>query len=464
MSLVEFAEVITIDVEGDPEVDVERRLGDPQDLLTICSSLVSTVYKQVHGEVKEALQFAHFSVREYLGSPRLQDGKFAVQEIRANTFIAESCIVYLRQFDQLRSSLEDCSVPEISKRYPLAEYAATYWDQHARDAGEGGNIISRSKEFFQSEGYALPIWLKLSEWHFPELFDVQGKREPLNCASALDLPKTMRFLIVAGADVNSRNPKSGRTPLMAASYKGRDYAEIVQLLLEHGAEVNLRDRFGDNALILASFNGSVHTVQILLDNGADINAYNKRGFTALFRAAVGCHPETLQRLLDRGASISSPHGDNALVRSSWSGDYESVKILLDRGVNVNAEFGPSFIDHLDTPFSTALLQALSNGHNDTAKLLIEYGADVNARSTVEGLYGIALEHALHHGRDDMVQFLLANGADSSLIRPEDLEWDGKKRYEKLLVEAEGQDQSLRMREEEGEEEAEAKEPHADSYF
>lgn len=442
MSLVEFGEVITIDVEGDPEVDVERRLGDPQDLLTICSSLVSTVYQRVDGEVKETLQFAHFSVREYLGSPRLHDGKFAVQEIRANTFIAESCIVYFRQLDQLYTNLEECSVPEISKRYPLAEYAATYWSQHARDAGESGNIISRSKEFFQSEGYALPIWLKLSERDSPELIDAQGKRVPLHFASALDLPKTMRELILAGADVNSRSSRSGRTPLMAVSYKGRDYAEVVQLLLEHGAEVNLRDRSGDNALILASFHGSVHTVQTLLDNGADINAENKRGFTALVRAAQGSHPEILQRLLDRGASINSPYGgDKVLAFSSSIGDYESVKTLLDRGVNVNAEVGPSFIDHLDAPFSTALLQALSNGHNDIAELLIEYGADVNARSTVEGEYGIALDHALTHGSHNMVKFLLANGAVSS--------------YEELHSEVESARRSLLVPEEE------AKEPQAD---
>ena len=102
-----------------------------------------------------------------------------------------------------------------------------------------------------------------------------------------------------------------------------------------------------------------------------------------------------------------------LLSSSTVGHYESVEILLGRGVNVNAGLDPGFIRlHLPALFRTAMLSALRHGHNHTVKLLLQYGADVNAQSMVEGVYGVAIEHALIHEDDEMISFLLDNGADS----------------------------------------------------
>ena len=74
-------------------------------------------------------------------------------------------------------------------------------------------------------------------------------------------------------------------------------------------------------------------------------------------------------------------------------------------------------------FPTVFLQTLEFRKYDVAELLLEYGADINAHSTVEGLRGVALEHALNHGSAEMVNFLLQHGANASLIRPEILNKD-----------------------------------------
>lgn len=161
MSITEIAEVITVDAEDDPLADVERRLEDPYDMLTICSSLVTTVRQQATWDFlnpsgdEEVLQFAHFSILEYLESSRIRNGpteKFAIQYIRANTLIAESCITYLLQFDLLQTDLKNFSVPQIKMEYPLVKYASRYWHYHAVCAEEGRSIVPLCKAFLMSEG------------------------------------------------------------------------------------------------------------------------------------------------------------------------------------------------------------------------------------------------------------------------------------------------------------------------
>ena len=451
MLLTEMAEVMVVDVEVDPPIDVERRLEDPQDLLAICSSLVSTVRKRNrwsgYEEPKEIIQFAHFSVREYLGSLRLHEGlarKFAIHEIHANTLIAESCIVYLLQFDTLQASLEDCSRDEICGKYPLAEYAADNWHRHAKNAGESGNILALVMKFFWSEGYALPISLKLQpSYHHGFLVDAHGKPSPIHYASFYGLPNATRELILEGADVNSR--ARGYTPLILASENRRDCVKIIQLLLEHGAEVNARDDLDNTALTSAMYYDNGAIARTLLDYGADIDAQNNNGETALIIASRCSSSGMVRLLLDRDASIKSPCGEDALMYAVRWSNYDAVQALLKRGVEVDAEIDLGALKrYMLRKFSTALLEALHRGHNDIAELLLEYRADVNARSTVQGMYGVALEHALNVGDRDffnnpraticdrMVEFLIENGADLNLVDVEHLNPEARRRYTVLL--------------------------------
>lgn len=446
MSLTEFAEVITVDVDGDPRVDAERRLREPQDIIAICSSLVSTMHRpgrwgqhsdSAEEKWEDTLQFAHFSIREYLGLPELSAGplkKYAINEIHANTFVAETCIVYLLQFDKLHISYRNPVTAQLRQRYPLAGYAASKWPQHAQEAGESGKIISLFQELLLSEGISLPIWLKLCRRGLGGVVNAQGKRLPLFCALSLDLLKSTKTLILKGADVNSRMQEGGWTPLMQVAWDGvREHIGVVQLLLNHGAEVNAQDRWGNTALTIASRNGHVETVRTLLDNGADIDAHDQRGSTALIVALLRGHAKVVQRLLDRDVSINSPHGLKALGYAAFVGSYETVQTLLDRKIDVNAEFDPGFAKlRWRIPFCTALLQALDARHNDIAESLLEYGADVNARSTVLGTYGVALEHAMNYGNDNMVEFLLKHGADPTLVDVEHLDSEARTQYEALF--------------------------------
>jgi ankyrin repeat protein len=81
-------------------------------------------------------------------------------------------------------------------------------------------------------------------------------------------------------NINSRDPFSGFTALIAASFNGRFHA--VEFLLEKGADVNAKTKTGVTALMAASLDEANKAVaELLLDKGAEINAQTASGKTAL---------------------------------------------------------------------------------------------------------------------------------------------------------------------------------------
>jgi hypothetical protein len=81
-------------------------------------------------------------------------------------------------------------------------------------------------------------------------------------------------LLEAGAPVN----QSGWTPLMYAAYEGR--ADMVELLLSKGAEVNALSPNLSTPLMLAARNGRMEAVRLLLKAGAETELKNDQGYTA----------------------------------------------------------------------------------------------------------------------------------------------------------------------------------------
>ena len=80
------------------------------------------------------LQLAHFSVQDYLISTQIESGpaaKFKLESRLANTFIANTCLIYLSQFDK-----EYPPMHSTLAHLPLTFYAAKYWVQHACSNGE----------------------------------------------------------------------------------------------------------------------------------------------------------------------------------------------------------------------------------------------------------------------------------------------------------------------------------------
>lgn len=106
-------------------------------------------------------------------------------------------------------------------------------------------------------------------------------------------------LIDAGAEVNPAGI-TGLTPLMYAIGEDSD-PDLIKTLLHKGADVNLRNRSGATAVMLAAMVGTPEVVRMLIEAGADVNAETREGVTALSVAIQEKRDEIVRLLKQAGA-------------------------------------------------------------------------------------------------------------------------------------------------------------------
>lgn len=164
-------------------------------------------------------------------------------------------------------------------------------------------------------------------------------------------------LILAGANINIKDNR-GYTALRLAS---QGLTGLVKLLIDQGADVDIKDLTGDTALIVVAGNGYIEIVRLLIDKGADVNLQNENGSTALMLASANGHREIVKLLIEYGAdlNIKDKEGITALIFTAMQGHLEIVRLLIDGGADVNIKVGDW----------TASKLAASRGHTEIAKLL-----------------------------------------------------------------------------------------------
>jgi len=178
----------------------------------------------------------------------------------------------------------------------------------------------------------------------------------------------------AGAAVTLVSAAAAETLIDAA--RNADAAGALQLLRE-GAEAGSTGSDGTSALHWAVLNDLPELVEALLDAGADATAANRYGITPLYLAAQNGSAPVLQLLLAAGASADEvgTEGETVLMTVARSGSVDAARALLDAGANVAARE--------QWHGQTALMWAAGYGHPEMIELLVAYGADVNAVSSVE---------------------------------------------------------------------------------
>lgn len=230
-------------------------------------------------------------------------------------------------------------------------------------------------------------------------------------------------LVRAGADANTATP-GGETVLMTAARSGN--GAVVRALLARGANANAREAwFEQTALMWAASDNQAAVMRTLIEAGADVNArakvlpgqpprprnsdtafqaahsnFPKGGFTPLLFAAQYGAMDAVRALADAKAdlNLADPDGITPMMMAIVNGHYDVAAELLRKGANVNAVdrsgrgalFFTVDMHSLEWLFSRPNPQP--SGEMDSvalAKLLLESGANANARLTARGFI-------LHH--------------------------------------------------------------------
>ena len=372
------------------------RPENPRDMvLSTCSSLIAVV--NVDGS--PVIQFSHFSVKEYLTSNRIAEGRVSRYYIPlepAHLFITQASLSFLLQLD------EDLTRAAV-KEFPLALYAGQYWTEHV----EFGSVSSHTEDMIkclfdpQNHHFAIWVWIydtiaghslvseapsrpesaplhyaarhgfhRVAKWLLTTCsqdVNVSGYQfsTPLHIASDYGRLKVVQVLLKHHADVNT-GTEHDWSPLHFASYPEHHEPEIARLLLEHGAEVDSMTVVGNTPLcLLSEYSINLEVAEILLEHGADPNIRFDR---PLYLALREGHSGLVQLLLKHGADPNARDvdGQTLLHMASRQGDLKAVQGLLELKVDVNSQ------DHEGT---TPLQVASRHEWTEIVQLLSQHGAE-----------------------------------------------------------------------------------------
>jgi len=374
-------------LEGVPRYRPDWRSNDQeQAVLSTCSSLVTIVDNYHDGS--RVVQFSHFSVKEFLMSPRLASSfsdvsRHHISPEVTHTILALACLGFLLH---LNGRMDDDSVKDL----PLAEYAAEHWVTHAQFEDVASHVKNGMQSLFDLDRPHFATWVGIYNIDKP----YQTYREsyskmptPLYYSSLCGFSDLVEFLLIKHPQHVDAMGGWYEFPLLAALV-GK-HVRAAKILLKHGANVGIRGTRGRTPLHNTVGDLDAGIVRLLLDHGADVNARQDDLSTPLHLAV-------------RNGNFTGA----SLHWSALGGRLEIARILLDHGANANAEN-----DQGETP-----LHLVSRGNYDSqalsvdiAKLLLERGADAHARDKD---YATPWLSARHRERFDIARVLLNHDANA----------------------------------------------------
>ncbi|XP_006006371.1 poly [ADP-ribose] polymerase tankyrase-2 isoform X1 [Latimeria chalumnae] len=216
--------------------------------------------------------------------------------------------------------------------------------------------------------------------------DTAGRKStPLHFAAGFGRKDVVEYLLQSGANVHARDD-GGLIPLHNACSFG--HAEVVNLLLRHGADPNARDNWNYTPLHEAAIKGKIDVCIVLLQHGADPIIRNTDGRTALDLAEPSAK-----------AVLTGEYKKDELLESSRSGNEEKMMALLTP-LNVNCHAS-------DGRKSTPLHLAAGYNRVKIVQLLLQHGADVHAKDKGDL---VPLHNACSYGHYEVTELLVKHGA------------------------------------------------------
>ncbi|KAH7947100.1 hypothetical protein HPB52_007531 [Rhipicephalus sanguineus] len=233
-----------------------------------------------------------------------------------------------------------------------------------------------------------------------------GNKTPLFLAATNDRPRIVAFLLDKGAGIEDRDVE-GNSPLLGAVDSGS--VEVVRLLLDRGADIDSRNNDDRNVLHMAVLSKNEDVLQLLLAvKGSEqlINRKDCDGDTPLHHAARNAFLDIVQILLKRGARASAKNSsEETTLHAACHYNFPNV-------VREIVKQDARLVNETDIHWNTPLHVAAQGGFSETAAILVEAGAYLEAKNYYEWT---PLTVACKNGDFDTVSNLLGAGASVNSV-------------------------------------------------
>jgi ankyrin repeat protein len=215
----------------------------------------------------------------------------------------------------------------------------------------------------------------------------------LHYASYAGIKEVVEYLMEKGAEVNTEARIGAWTPFFLSSLKG--HREIAEWLIENGAKTDIQDNKSRSPLHVAVMRGHEEFIDFLIRHGAEINLGDALGMTPLHVAALSDQSEAASLLISKGANtkLKDFRGQTPLHLASLNRSKDMTELLIAEGINTSER------DHRG---ETALHIAAFCGHNEVVESLIEGGAELDIKN-IDGK--TPLEIASEAGHKETVDML-----------------------------------------------------------
>ena len=394
----EVAEVFAInfdeEISGIPQFEPSWRDANAEAAVLSACSTLVTIVNDWW--LGTRVQFSHFSVQEYLTSDRVANaGHVSHFHIHPKPAHTLLAKACLSVLLHLDYSIDESKI----ENFPLAKYAARYWVEHARFGDVSSYIDDGMDLLFDKDKPHFATWV----WVYDLDLDLHGDYR---------------------SHIGGIRPEQlNRVPLYYAALCG--FRGIVErLLTAYPQDLDVEGGKHGAPLNAALAEGHLNIAQFLLDRGAIGDTTGSMEQTGLYIASSRGHTNVMRSLIDRGADVNAKCKYRKRDDAQWTPLHAAIYedhpdialLLLESGADPEAR---SSKNH------TLLCMASFCGHGDVVRSLIDRGADLNAKSwdwtetTTTEEWWTPLHAAIYNKRPDVALLLLEHGSDPKIRSSQD---------------------------------------------